>query len=142
MPEVAFTDEDRRQEIEELRASLGLRIEEPASDSQEEQQMSALVINLDSSHSSTSHADTQPRSERHSLPLSSAGPKLRRSSRPVEERQYVPPLAAPSSRGSGQAKTPTEVPVRRVAFFSKIVRAAIVLALLIAATVVAVKFVK
>ena len=43
MPEVAFTDEDRRQEIEELRASLGLHIEEPASDSQEEQQqMSAL----------------------------------------------------------------------------------------------------
>jgi serine/threonine protein kinase len=142
MPEVAFTDEDRRKEIEELRASLGLHIEEPASDSQEEAQMSALAIDLGSSQSSMADTNAQPRSERHSLPFSPAGQNRRFSSRPVEERQYVPPLAAPSVRSSGKARTSMEVPVRRPLLPLKIIRAVIVLALLIAATVVAVKFIK
>jgi hypothetical protein len=142
MPEVSFTDEDRRQEIDELRASMGLHIEEPALDSQEEAQMSALAIDLGAFQSSTSDTNPQSKSERHALPISPAGPKFRLSSRPVEERQYVPPLAAPSVRASGQSRTTMEVLARRPSVLWEIIRAAVVLALFIAATVVAVKFIK
>jgi serine/threonine protein kinase len=142
LPEGAFSEEDRRQEIEELRSRLGLHIEEPASDSQEEEQMSALVIDLGSSHLSPDDCKGPPRTHEHSLPLLRTGPKVRHSARPVEERQYVPPLAAPSSRGGGQAKATTDV-VRRAPLRAwNIVRGALVLVLLIAATVVAVKFVR
>jgi serine/threonine protein kinase len=142
LPEVAFSEEDRRREIEELRAGLGLHIEEPASDSQEVEQMSALVIDLGSSHASPADCKGPPRTHEHSLPLLRTGPKARHSARPVEERQYVPPLAAPSSRASAPAKATTDVMVKAPSRAWKIVRGAIVLALLIAATVVAFKFVK
>jgi len=142
MPEVSFTDEDRRQEIDELRASMGLHIEEPALDSQEEAQMSALAIDLGAFQSSTSDTNPQPKSERHSLPISPTGPKFRLSSRPVEERQYVPPLAAPSVRASGQSRTTMEGPARKPSVLWKIIRAAVVLALFVAATVAAVRFIK
>ena len=142
LPEVAFSEEDRRKEIEELRAGLGLHIEEPATDSQEKEQMSALVIDLGSSRTSPADCKGPPRTHEHSLPLLRTGPKARHSARPVEERQYVPPLAAPSSRVNTPAKSPTVVVVRTSSRAWKIVRGALVLALLIAATVVAVKFVK
>jgi hypothetical protein len=142
LPEVAFSEEDRRKEIEELRAGLGLHIEEPATDSQEVEQMSALVIDLGSSHASPADCKGPPRTHEHSLPLLRTGPKARHSARPVEERQYVPPLAAPSTRASAPAKVTTDVAVKAPSRAWKIVRGAIVLALLIAATVVAFKFVK
>jgi serine/threonine protein kinase len=142
LPEVAFSEEDRRQEIEELRASLGLHIEEPASDSQEEAQMSALVIDLGSSQPDATDCMGPPRTHEHSLPLLRGGPNVRRSLRPVEERHYVPPLAAPSVRGGGSLRTPMEVAIRTPSSVWKIIRGVIVLALLTAATVVAVKFIK
>jgi hypothetical protein len=142
LPEVAFSEEDRRQEIEELRSRLGLRIEEPASDSHEEAQMSALVIDLGSSHASPLDCKNPPRTHEHSLQLLRSGPKVRHASRPVEERQYVPPLSAPSPRGSAPAKATMEGVAKAPARAWNIVRAAVVLVLLIAATVVAVKFVK
>ena len=142
LPEVAFSEEDRRKEIEELRAGLGLHIEEPASDSQEVEQMSALVIDLGSSHVSPADCKGPPRTHEHSLPLLRTGPKARHSARPVEERQYVPPLAAPSTRASAPAKATTDVVAKAPSRVWKIVRGALVLVLLIAATVVAVKFVK
>jgi serine/threonine protein kinase len=142
LPDVAFSEEDRRKEIEDLRAGLGLHIEEPASDSREEAQMSALVIDLGSSRTSPADCKGPPRTHEHSLPLLRTGPKVRHAARPVEERQYVPPLAAPSSRGSAVAKARADVVVQAPSRGWKIVRGALVLALLIAATVVAVKFVK
>ena len=142
LPEAAFTDEDRRQEIEDLRARLGLHIEEPASDNQEEEQMSALVIDLGAPQSAPADCTGPPRTHKHSLPLLRVGPNVRRSSRPVEERNYVPPLAAPSVRGGGPARHNSEVNIRMPSPAWKIVRGVIILVLLIAATVAAVKFVK
>jgi serine/threonine protein kinase len=142
LPEVAFSEEDRRQEIEELRSSLGLHIEEPASDSQEEEQMSALVIDLGSSHAAPVDCKNPPRTHERSLPLLRTGPKVRRVTRPVQERQYVPPLSAPSSRAGAPARTTTDFAIRTPSRAWTIIRAVLVAALLIAATVVAVKFVK
>lgn len=142
LPEVAFSEEDRRKEIEELRASLGLHIEEPASDSQEEEQMSALVIDLGTSHAPTADCKTPPRTHSHSLPLLRNGTAVRRSARPVEERKYVPRLAAPSLRATGPARTTTEVGMRAPSQIWRIIRGVMVVALLVAATVVAVKFIK
>jgi serine/threonine protein kinase len=105
LPEVAFSEEDRRKEIENLRASLGLHIEEPATDSQEEEQMSALVINLGPSTSARPDAKSAPRAEQRPIALPPAGSKIRPSTRPIEERSHVPPLAAPTTRGTGQART-------------------------------------
>jgi serine/threonine protein kinase len=149
LPDVAFSEEDRRQEIEDLSTSLGLRIDEPASQSQERMQMSALVINLDSSpgRPAGQATDSNPdqRGQSHSLPLfSAAAKKVPRSLRPIEERNYVPPLAAPSSRLGGPTRPSVEPsgvpPMHR--HWGKIIRAAIVVLLLAAATVVAVVFVK
>jgi hypothetical protein len=141
LPEVAFSEEDRRKEIEELRSSLGLHIEEPASDSQEEQQMSALVIDLVSANASPIDCKSPPPTHEHSLPLLRGRPTVRHSSRPVEERQYVPRLSVPA-RGTGPARTTTDVTMRTSPRIWKIVRGVMVLVLLIAATVVAVKFIK
>jgi serine/threonine protein kinase len=142
LPETAFTEEDRRKEIEELRASLGLHIEEPATDSQEEEQMSALVINLGASRSSLGDSKTQPKNDRRSMTPLGTGPKLRHTTRPIEERKYVPPLAAPLSRSGGMMRTTMEASMYRPSRVGKIIRAVLVVALLIAATVIAIKFVK
>lgn len=142
LPEVAFSEEDRRQEIEDLRARLGLHIEEPASDSKEEEQMSALVIDLGTAHAPAADCKGPTRTHERSLPLLRAGPTARRSVRPVEERKYVPRLAAPSARGSHPARTTTEVGMRTSTRVWHTVRRVMVVLLLIAATVVAVKFIK
>jgi hypothetical protein len=142
LPQVAFSEEDRRQEIEDLRASLGLHIEEPASDSQETEQLSALVIDLGTSHTPPVDCKIPPRTHAHSLPLLGNGTTVRRSARPVEERKYVPRLAAPSLRASGPARTTTEVAMRTPSQVWKIVRGVMVVALLVAATVLAVKFIR
>ncbi len=147
LPEVAFSDEDRRKEIEDLRTSLGLRIDEPAARSQERMQMSALVINLDPGNPTrlADHPQQGLKGESHSLPLFPAAAKIPvRPIRPIEERNYVPPLAAPCARVGGPTKTGTETsdfPARR-GRAGRIVRAALVLVLLAAATYVAFTFVK
>jgi serine/threonine protein kinase len=142
IPEVAFSEEDRRREIEELRSSLGLHIEEPASDSQEEAQMSALVINLGPSHALPADCKSPPRTHERSLPLARNALNVHHVTRPVQERQYVPPLSAPTSRGGGSVRATSDVPLRTRPRAWTIIRAALVAALLIAATVVAVKFIK
>ena len=134
MPEVEFTDEERRQEIQELSSSLGLRIEEPATDSQEEQQMSALVIDLGPPLAAS---EAKAADQRHSLSLATGSDKHRHVSRPIEERHYVPPLAAPSVRPPGRAVE--SLPSSRI---WRVTRAVLVVALLVAATVVAVKFIR
>ena len=148
--DVISTPEDRRQEIDDLRANLGLHIEEPASAGESEAQMSALVINLGLPHTGPGDARASHKGESHSLPLS-AGSMHRYSSRPVEERKYVPPLSAPITRGGpsrgteapprGRALTP-EVPATGRRPWGRIVRIALVVALLIAAIIVAIKFIK
>jgi serine/threonine-protein kinase len=142
LPEAPFTEDDRRQEIEDLRSTLGLHIEEPASGNQEKEQMSALVINLDGPESAGFAGKANVQGEGHSLPLFPSAPRLRRSSRPIEERNYVPPLAAPVGRPAAPQRHTTDVPVRVPGRRSTMVRVALVVALLVAATVVAIIFVK
>jgi serine/threonine protein kinase len=144
------TPEDRQQEIDELRASLGLRIEEPASAGDSQAQMSALVINLGVAQGGLGDGKAPHKPETHSLAMPAAVARLRLSSRPIEERQFVPPLAAPSARLShprgpeapphGSASIPEPLaPVRSSP--AKIIRIAVVVALLVTAMVVAVLFV-
>jgi len=138
--EAASTEEERRREIEELRANLGLHIEEPAAVGESEAQMSALVINLGPARSAATEQKSAHAPERHSLPLPARGSRLRHSTRPIEERTYVPPLTAPVTRG-GLPQAP-EVSARPRPRPARIVRIAVVVALLLAATIVAIKFVK
>ncbi|MBN2576323.1 MAG: serine/threonine protein kinase [Deltaproteobacteria bacterium] len=137
--ETVSTEEERRKEIEDLRANLGLHIEEPASVGEGQEQMSALVINLGLSHAAGDRR-LPPLGGSHSLPLPVAGAKSGQV-RHIEERKYVPPLAAPSVRPAPQrtAEGPTRGPdglVRGSATSRRMVRVAAV-ALIVAAAVVA-----
>ena len=138
--EVVSTEEDRRREIEELRANLGLHIEEPAAVGESDAQMSALVINLGPARVAAIDQKSSHRGESHSLQLPVKGAKHRYSSRPIEERKHVPRLAAPITRG-GQPQ-PADPPARPRAGVGRILRVVLVVALLAAAIVVAIKFVK
>jgi eukaryotic-like serine/threonine-protein kinase len=156
LPAVGATDlvstpEDRRQELDDLRASLGLHIEEPASVDDSQAQMSALVINLGPARGALPEARTH-KAESHRIPLSHPGPKVARTlSRPIEERTYVPPLAAPTrppharaAEAGAHARASMVEPSGHAGFMSKgnLVRVALIVALLVAATVVAVVFIK
>jgi serine/threonine protein kinase len=139
------TEEERRKEIEDLRASLGLHIEEPAAVSDSSEQMSALVINLAPSAPAGEVRPTQ-RGGGHSIPMPAVVVK-NRVSRPIEERKYVPPLAAPSvrpvtSRAGGDVAARPEAPARPRPSVGRILRIALVAALLLAATIVAIKFIQ
>ena len=103
--------------------------------------MSALVINL-------GPAATTPgpvhKAVNHSLPLSAAM-KHRYVSRSIEERKYVPPLAAPVTRAAPprpEVPTAAPAPAPRRKIMVKIVRVVLVVALVVAATIVAIKFIK
>lgn len=143
LPEVAFAaDEDRRQEIEELRASLGLHIDEPASDSQAGAQMSALAIDL----APTGARDGGERHKSARIPTipSSAALKVRPGMRPVEERnRQLKPPALPSGRADGRGPggeermAPPEAQRR-----GRLLPMVVLVALLVAAAVAAVLFVK
>jgi serine/threonine-protein kinase len=145
-PSVLSTEEERRREIEELRAHLGLRIEEPAMADRAAEQMSALVIDLGPARASAAESKSAHKGAVHSLPLSAAGARSR-PGRHIEERTHVPPLAAPSSRPPS-ARPPEvaarvaepKVPARPS--LGRILRVAMVVALLVAATVVAIVFVR
>ena len=147
--EVVSTPEDRRKEIDDLRANLGLHIEEPASADDSQAQMSSLVINLGPARGAAP-ADHRP-DGKHSMPLPPTTAKHRFASRPIKERQYVPPLAAPASRGGhprtadlagqGRAAAP-EVPAGGHVPWGKLARIGLVVALLLAAVVVAIKLIK
>jgi serine/threonine protein kinase len=142
VPEAILTEEDRRKEIEELRASLGLHIEEPASTDRSDTQMSALVIDLGHTGMRSADPRSQVQSERHSLPLPRPRSGPHYTSRLIEERTYVPPLAAPSSRVGGGPPHLVEETAYPSSHKWKILRVVIVLALLAAATVVAITFIK
>jgi hypothetical protein len=76
----------RSQEIAGLREVLGLHIEEPAQGANDPFQVSDMVVNLE-----------RPGQRDGALPGPSS-PVLRRLSRPIEERQHLPRLLAPSQR--------------------------------------------
>jgi hypothetical protein len=76
----------RSQEIAGLREVLGLHIEEPAQGANDPFQVSDMVVNLE-----------RPGQGEGALPGQSS-PVLRRVSRPIEERQHMPRLLAPSQR--------------------------------------------
>ena len=137
LPEVAFTDdEDRRQEIEELRSSLGLHIDEPASDSQAGAQMSVLAIDL----APTGSRDGADRHKSARIPPMPPALKVRPGGRPVEERnRHLNPPAAQGPRVEGRGPVGDELVARGR---GKVFPIVVVVALLVAAAVVAVLFVK
>jgi serine/threonine protein kinase len=150
--EVVSTPEDRRQEIDDLRAHLGLHIEEPASADDSQAQMSSLVINLGPAQGAAPADRRVPHVDAsHSMPLPPAAGKHRLPPRAIEERQYVPPLSAPVSRGGhprpaeaaghGRVAAP-ESPSRSQVPWGKVVRLGLVVAVLLAAVVVAIAFIK
>jgi len=137
MPEVAFTAEDRRKEIEELRASLGLHIDEPASDSQEEAQMSALAIDLAPGRERSSEPSDRHKSAR--VPAASPiTPRIRQGMRPIEERnRHLEPLPPASARARPTANEGSGRPRS-----GRILGVALVVGLLLAATAVALVLVR
>jgi serine/threonine protein kinase len=106
-PAFTSSDEGRRsaersEEVAGLRAALGLHIEQPAFEVNDPFQVSALVVNLERGETD---ADTSgPASEGKAGPrdgmLQDGTPRVRRLAHPIEERQFVPRLAAPTRRTS------------------------------------------
>jgi hypothetical protein len=164
---VVTTEEERRRELEELRAHLGLHIETPAAADQANEQMSALVIDLGPARGPTGEGKPAQKPATHSLPLPAAAGKPRQV-RHIEERKHLPPLAPlaapvarpvptrPAELASRGAEPPplrpvsariaepaprgAEVSLRPRPTAGRIVRIAVIVALLVAATVVAIAF--
>jgi serine/threonine protein kinase len=110
VPAIELPDErqrvaERSQEVAGLRAALGLRIEEPENDPC---QVSALVVNLERGESEPSTPDPAigTKGGPHDGMSHESAPQVRRLSRPVEERQYVPRLSAPAQRSGKAAIVP------------------------------------
>ena len=105
LPEQRQRSAERLQEVEGLRAALGLRIEEPGDDPG---QASALVVNLEAGASETEALASATGNKAGAI--SGQGQestvRVRRLARPVEERQYVPRLAAPTRRPGKPSSVP------------------------------------
>jgi hypothetical protein len=138
VPAVDPSDERRRsaersQEVEGLRAALGLHIEEPASKVNDPFQVSALVVNLE-----TGDVDPEKLNSVTGVKAGSSGGKSQtgvprvRLSRPIEERQYVPRLTAPTRRTGNPSKGQPNL-ARPPSPFLRVVRVVVVLVLLGAA---------
>jgi hypothetical protein len=99
---------ERSQEVAGLRAALGLRIEEPAFEN-DPFQVSALVVNLERGERETNPPGPAigPKAGPDDGVLQEGAPQVRRLAHPIEERQYVPRLSAPSRRSR---KTSSEAP--------------------------------
>jgi serine/threonine protein kinase len=138
MPEVAFNDEDRRKEIEDLRTDFGLHIEERASDSQEEAQMSALEIDL--APAGNREKDVSDRYKSTRIPVAtSPAPKVRQGMRPVEERNlHLGPPSGPAKAAKRSPGGEAQVGSRP----GKLLPALVVIAVLLAATVAAAILIK
>jgi serine/threonine-protein kinase len=132
VPEVIFSDadrrreaEERRSEINELRASLGLHIEEPASQSQEVEQVSALAIDLAPSGRRDGENGEPQKTGRISVPRVRQGP--------IEERNpQLDPLSGRSVRGGGRFSVAESQPAARP---GRAWRLALVVVLLVAAAI-------
>jgi hypothetical protein len=127
LPEQRQRSAERLQEVEGLRAALGLRIEEPGDDPG---QASALVVNLEAGASETeAPASAIGNKDRASGgPSQQGAPRARRLVRPVEERQYVPRLAAPTRRPAKPSSAPPNLARSRSRFGRVIVGVAVALA--------------
>ena len=130
-PAVEASGERRRsaeqsQEVEGLRAALGLHVEEPASKVDDPFQVSALVVNLDTGKIDVETPDstTGVKAGPPAGTSQASAPRVRLA-RPVEERQYVPRLAAPTRRPS---KTSSGQPnlARAPSRFFRVVRGVVV----------------
>jgi serine/threonine-protein kinase len=111
---------ERSRDVEGLRAALGLHIEEPAFDVDDPCQVSALVVNLETGEGEAEAADYATGGRALDGAAQGGASRVRRLARPVEERQFVPRLAAPvrrpgkaSSVQPNLARTPSRF--RRVA---------------------------
>jgi serine/threonine protein kinase len=124
---------ERSQEVEGLRAALGLHIEEPASKVNDPFQVSALVVNLETGDVDAEKLDSVT-GGKAGLPAgkSQSGVPRVRLSRPVEERQYVPRLTAPTRRTGNPSKGQPNL-ARAPSRFLRVVRVVVALVLLGAA---------
>jgi hypothetical protein len=123
VPAIELSDErqksaERLQEVEGLRAALGLRIEEPVNDPC---QVSALVVNLETGESDAETSDSATRDKARTTGGPSQELRVRRLARPVEERQYLPRLAAPSRRPGKPSVAPPNL-ARAPSRFGRVVR--------------------
>jgi serine/threonine-protein kinase len=121
---------ERSQEVEGLRAALGLHIEEPASKVNDPFQVSALVVNLETGDVDAEKFDSVTRVKTGSPGgKSQSGVPRVRLSRPIEERQYVPRLTAPTRRTGNPSKGQPNL-ARPPSRFLRVVRVVVVLVLL------------
>jgi Serine/threonine protein kinase len=142
LPAVELSDErqraaERSQEVAGLRAALGLRIEEPPFEN-DPFQVSALVVNLERGERENNPPGPAigPKAGPHDGVSQEGAPQVRRLAHPIEERQYVPRLAAPSRRSR---KTSSDAPnmARAPARLGRVVGAAIAALLLVGAAAAA-----
>jgi serine/threonine protein kinase len=131
LPDERQRSAERLQEVEGLRAALGLRIEDPGNDPG---QASALVVNLETGESDAERpaSATGVRAGATGR-LSHEGPARVRLARPVEERQYVPRLAAPTRRPGKPSSVAPNLARSRSRFGRAIVGVAVALAGAVAA---------
>jgi serine/threonine-protein kinase len=100
LPDERSKSSERSQEVEGLRAALGLHIEEPAFEVNDPFQVSALVVKIETGQGDAGRPDFASGSKA-GAPRATPGtgsPAIRRLAHPVEERQFVPRLAAPTRR--------------------------------------------
>ena len=129
IPAIELSDERRRsaeQEVEGLRVALGLHVEEPAFEVDDPCQVSALVVNLERGEGEAEAPDSAAEAK-GGLPPTGA-PRVRRLARPVEERQYVPPLSAPRPIKVASAQPTLARPPSR---FGRVARVAMALLMLL-----------
>jgi hypothetical protein len=125
LPDERQRSAERLQEVEGLRAALGLRIEEPVNDPF---QVSALVVNLETGKSDAETSDSATGDKARTTGAPSQEPRVRRLARPVEERQYVPRLAAPTRRPGKPSSVAPNLARSRSRFGRAIVGVAVALA--------------
>jgi hypothetical protein len=140
LPEQRQRSAERLQEVEGLRAALGLRIDEPGDDPG---QASALVVNLEAGASETEApaSATGNKAGANSGQGQESTVRVRRLARPVEERQYVPRLAAPTRRPGKPSSVPLNL-ARAPSRFRRVARAVAVALLFLGAVAAAYWFLR
>ena len=139
IPAIESSDErsksgERSQEVEGLRAALGLHVAEPAFEVNDPCQVSALVVDLDTGEINTETPDSATGAKNGPADgISPAGtPKVRRLARPVEERQYIPRLAAPTRRPGKPSNVQPNL-ARAPSRFGRVARVAVAVLMLLGA---------
>lgn len=137
VPDEGMSAEEEQRGIDQLRKEWGVKIETPIRDpgSMDEAQISALEISLDIPSKARVNEDLLKTTKDLRF-----GPIV--ANRPIEERTYVPPLAAPIARTASPSQhTPRNLP-SVPSKYGMVIRGVVFVLLLTAATVAAFIFVR